>query len=1339
MKIRNIINTYNEGEYSSTISQGNRFLRTNPNYQGAELIVLYQMMVTSYVSERNTANNNNNSLKVNRLNNELKQLLNKVLIELRKKQLPKTWLSKLNNYHKPSTEWNTWRRQNISIYENLLDEIYNYNKKSSPTSFQTSTAVVSKKPKSGTSNTTTNTIDLKNLELFKITERGFDSLLDSAYDKFVGFYSLDDNSGSLKNKNILLKNSFMEYDNLRINNYLIFKDFQSLFLIELSESDNNINNRLYLSEVKTLQDDISQVESFKNKFQTPSHSWIFVTFIENAGELYKKKKGKIEISKKWKTIMRKKFARSATKNVPPDFTAKSSKVLYKGKEFFDLNKIDNYDKMIRGVISRNREMLMKVSDYNYSNNNSKNIDLLKNIKNNFSLFSDLKMIGFSSLFEEKMKDLSLYNPNVRPNIYKIVFDQKDKMYSKAFIRNSKLFAATSNDLNFDRIIDIVPEGLKISVGRNFSYSDIILKKHPQSEAIIKYFKNYFLDSGDLVNLEETISSFSAEKDFIADEKNNNLSTDENELYSIDYSNKIKEVNAIGQGKTYAEAIRNAQRSAVEQVDNKIFSSSTVKGDDLVNDEIMSISAGYIEDSEIINSDQLSDGSWEIKIMAKVSESRKKNYFKKDLNKGIVIDNFALSSMIKDREKNKLNEEKKILQLCQNEFDRFIKESIVFDYELVKNFFNSNSNKWDVQIRVDWSLNQNYSNFQDNFWSSINQLAITDDALKIYEKYGFPFYKFGNIYLRSQKSINIVAKFLSSINYYPSNFYLEFDGKKYFPEGISYDYQTGRRIQKKSEQKYKFISTDISIGGLVYLNTTNDESKYLDSHNIDRLYGGGSGQIPINRGAKLFNVNGKKVYNNTFLKNAAIDYRDVDDKTKNNIIIDKSSVIKSGSHIFNYSISNNEWLKFLENNSKIPFTNNNEINKYNTIYSKKVETKPSKTSSVSSSNAKSGTIIGNNIWVRNSPTNGDVIMTLNNNDACKIIGSCCEETIRGKKSQWYKIEYNGKTGWVFGSQLKLKTNTNDYIEKNAVSNELAVIHDDDGWSNVRAGKSTSFQVLFKIYDGQEFTIISNDGKWSYIDYNGRRGYMHNSIIKTSISNKNKKSTNSTAKNSTKKTLKDYISTSIYYNLISYWAFNGKINALVGNNFKKVNNRSLSYSRDRFGNYNSAYSDNIRLTSQISSSAFTSNSFTLSFLINTNYGSKKIFKISESEDKYVSIEVENGYVVLKLTTPGSLWGSNTNTFRSRVRLNNSSWNHIIVSYDFAPNSDQFSYYIYQNGKQVLGASPFMLNSKNFKPTQIKTYEDYLYIDDVTLWNKSFSNSERAFLYDFHKKTDLIKEQR
>ena len=45
----------------------------------------------------------------------------------------------------------------------------------------------------------------------------------------------------------------------------------------------------------------------------------------------------------------------------------------------------------------------------------------------------------------------------------------------------------------------------------------------------------------------------------------------------------------------------------------------------------------------------------------------------------------------------------------------------------------------------------------------------------------------------------------------------------------------------------------------------------------------------------------------------------------------------------------------------------------------------------------------------------------------------------------------------------------------------------------------------------------------------------------------------------------------------------------------------------------------------------------------------------------------------------------------------------------------------------------------PIQIETYSDYLYIDDVTLWNKSFSNSERAFLYDFHKKTDLIKEQR
>ena len=62
-----------------------------------------------------------------------------------------------------------------------------------------------------------------------------------------------------------------------------------------------------------------------------------------------------------------------------------------------------------------------------------------------------------------------------------------------------------------------------------------------------------------------------------------------------------------------------------------------------------------------------------------------------------------------------------------------------------------------------------------------------------------------------------------------------------------------------------------------------------------------------------------------------------------------------------------------------------------------------------------TIHGKDIWVRDYPNTGKVIMTLNEGDHCKIIQVGRYDVIREKGNHWYKIDFNGQTGWVFGSQ------------------------------------------------------------------------------------------------------------------------------------------------------------------------------------------------------------------------------------------------------------------------------------------------------------------------------------
>lgn len=66
------------------------------------------------------------------------------------------------------------------------------------------------------------------------------------------------------------------------------------------------------------------------------------------------------------------------------------------------------------------------------------------------------------------------------------------------------------------------------------------------------------------------------------------------------------------------------------------------------------------------------------------------------------------------------------------------------------------------------------------------------------------------------------------------------------------------------------------------------------------------------------------------------------------------------------------------------------------------------------------IEGENIWVRSEPSTGEVVMKLNSGDTCDLIQKAHFEEIRDMYDYWYEIRFEGKTGWVYGSQTNLKT-------------------------------------------------------------------------------------------------------------------------------------------------------------------------------------------------------------------------------------------------------------------------------------------------------------------------------
>ncbi|NJN41434.1 MAG: SH3 domain-containing protein [Flammeovirgaceae bacterium] len=146
-----------------------------------------------------------------------------------------------------------------------------------------------------------------------------------------------------------------------------------------------------------------------------------------------------------------------------------------------------------------------------------------------------------------------------------------------------------------------------------------------------------------------------------------------------------------------------------------------------------------------------------------------------------------------------------------------------------------------------------------------------------------------------------------------------------------------------------------------------------------------------------------------------------------------------------------------------------------------------------------TIQGNNIWVRDYPNTGKVVMTLNEGDRCKVLQTGRYDVIRGKGNSWFEIEYEGKRGWVFGSQSNV-AGLDISIEVQPIEKNLKEIFGEN------------FEDLFgKIYleekkkevksdeeDGESLTV-ELDKNQIEIDWSSGEGAIRNQTYSHGISN------------------------------------------------------------------------------------------------------------------------------------------------------------------------------------------------------------------------------------------------
>ena len=138
----------------------------------------------------------------------------------------------------------------------------------------------------------------------------------------------------------------------------------------------------------------------------------------------------------------------------------------------------------------------------------------------------------------------------------------------------------------------------------------------------------------------------------------------------------------------------------------------------------------------------------------------------------------------------------------------------------------------------------------------------------------------------------------------------------------------------------------------------------------------------------------------------------------------------------------------------------------------------------------------NLRTTNS-TKGKVLLTIPKNKAVTYVS---------KSGSWYKVKYNGKTGWVSSKYIKTVKSS-----KTATSTSTTkTTYTTTGNLNLRATNSTKGKVLLTVPKGKAVTYISKSGSWYKVKYNGKTGWVSSSYIKkvTSSTNTKKASTTKT---------------------------------------------------------------------------------------------------------------------------------------------------------------------------------------------------------------------------------------
>ena len=273
-------------------------------------------------------------------------------------------------------------------------------------------------------------------------------------------------------------------------------------------------------------------------------------------------------------------------------------------------------------------------------------------------------------------------------------------------------------------------------------------------------------------------------------------------------NKDVSITSSGSGKTLEDAKQAALRSSTEQAFGAFISSKTeMFNDQVVADQMASVSSGNIKSYEVLNESQLPDGSWGVTLKTIVSVDKLTSFVEA---KGIVIEikggMFALN--IKQQLLNEQGEIKGVSEMVgllhepmQISFDYVIKSSDPKSLD-------AESKNWEIPLVVTATTNKNIDFCANYCIKTLAALSLSSEEVTSYKslnKAVFPVTINYNgvaktFYLRKQTSINALNTLTRQWEFYTRLFTVQsgMDESNGNGRGEIHDFSSSRNYNNYSK-------------------------------------------------------------------------------------------------------------------------------------------------------------------------------------------------------------------------------------------------------------------------------------------------------------------------------------------------------------------------------------------------------------------------------------------------------------------------------------------------------------------------------------------------------------